>query len=540
MNATDLQVGLDPTAFTQITGAQLAQLVNSATTNDDRGMVLVTTDGGDGSPNVPNASATGNENWQRYLWIRISATFVTVYVWNPAAGTNATYLNWVTITSASYAPNSIPGYALITGSVPASALGPIPYSQLTGTPAYAALNIALTALLSDGILTSQLFSASTFVWGDLQGSGSSPGTPVIKAGAVTAAKIGTQSVAGNATLLAGNIIDRSIKGIQLSSANPTHGMADSTNSLTNSGVIPQVINSVDLFNNISVPSLSVPAQTYSSNFTTWSAVAAGDVVVVNNAKDGYVTNSRKIITLPEPVPTTDDGKVITVKSDASGDYQLLALSTTGKLLQTQVVRSIVSSFLAGGATTTQIILTAAPAVRISAGAIVNVSTKTGWLLDGTTLGSTKVPLSLQFTPTNTAAFMKITLRLQINNQGNSSVVAALYQMPNANITSIISGVVIYQGTAGSPTDINPMTDATSGACVASRYESASGSSMEHEFSWIIKPTGYTAGTVINIIPAIGTSDASAVGVNSTSTSAATPVFAAGYCAATLEVQEILA
>ncbi len=65
---TDLIVGLDPTGATAITGAQLAQLVNAANPQNDKGLIIVTTDGSPGNPVVPDASTT--TKWQRYLWLR--------------------------------------------------------------------------------------------------------------------------------------------------------------------------------------------------------------------------------------------------------------------------------------------------------------------------------------------------------------------------------------------------------------------------------------------------------------------------------------
>ena len=49
VNANDFIVGLDPTGYTTITGEQLAQLVNSAYPQVDKGMCIVTTDDGSGS-----------------------------------------------------------------------------------------------------------------------------------------------------------------------------------------------------------------------------------------------------------------------------------------------------------------------------------------------------------------------------------------------------------------------------------------------------------------------------------------------------------
>ena len=297
-------VGFDPTALLNITGAQLAQLVNSAAPETDRGFILVSSDSL-GVPNVPNANT--NTAWQRYIWLRLTSTAVIPYVWNPASATDPTLLNWVLMLQSSFAPNTIPGTALITGSVPASAINSLAYSQLTGAP-QAANTGGGNTLTQDGYLTSNLFSNSSFVFGCLQGSGTTPGTtpgtPVLAAGAVTSASIPKQAITGNATTNTGQIVDYSIYSAQLAS----DGGTVTTNPYTAS------LGAVDPQCNITVPNksiLGIPSSTNYSLATSGNAVAPGDILAVNcnsaglvGSTVGYVPVRRAILTLAEPTQQT--------------------------------------------------------------------------------------------------------------------------------------------------------------------------------------------------------------------------------------------
>jgi hypothetical protein len=302
----DLQAPFDPTGYGAITGAQLLQLITGAYTGPDTGFIIVTQDAGSpAAPTVPDAIT--DTKWQKYIWLRQSANYVTAYIWNPGGANSATFQNWVTISQASIGAGSILGYMIASNTIPSTAIISITGAQITGsTPAVwlASLNTYLTALATDGLLTSSLFSNASFVWGDLQGSGSSPGAPVIKSLAISQAKLALQSVAGGETLATGQIIDRSITPTQLRSANPAAGLTDLN--AGNSGVAAQTKNGVDPFNTISVPALSAVGfrLTTAQVIADTTAVAAGDVLAVNTGKTGFLTNRRAILTLAEPTSQT--------------------------------------------------------------------------------------------------------------------------------------------------------------------------------------------------------------------------------------------
>jgi len=164
----DLIVGLDPTGYLEITGAQLAQLVNSATPQSDRGLCLLTADVGV-NPTVPDAATI--TKWKRYLWIRQAATSIGVYAWNENGGSDATYLKWQAVNVVGIGPGTIVNSMIADNTIQDVKIVSLDYSKITGAP---------TGLPPSGTAS-----------GDLTGTYPSPS---IVAGAVTAAKLATDSV----------------------------------------------------------------------------------------------------------------------------------------------------------------------------------------------------------------------------------------------------------------------------------------------------------------------------------------------------------
>ena len=167
MNTNDLALGFDPTNQSAITGAQLAQLVTSATPSSDRGMCLFTSDIS-GVPVIPDASTT--TEWQRFIWIRYSSTTLTItgYIWNPGA----TYILNYNDTSTSPAT---PGYVnthwtpLAVTSIPAGSITGSQIASSTIEPS----NIDLAALLvALGLTPSSYLSTSSVpnTTGNISGS----------------------------------------------------------------------------------------------------------------------------------------------------------------------------------------------------------------------------------------------------------------------------------------------------------------------------------------------------------------------------------
>ena len=169
VNANDFIVGLDPTGYASITGAQLAQLVNSAYPQVDKGMCIFTTDVGV-NPVVPPADIT--IKWQRYLWIRQSTSSVSTYVWNAGGATDGTYKNWVSISIAGIGAGSIVNSMIQDNTIQDSKIANVSYSKVTGVPS--------------------AISASTAATGDLLGS--TFGNPIIANYAVTTGKIALNSI----------------------------------------------------------------------------------------------------------------------------------------------------------------------------------------------------------------------------------------------------------------------------------------------------------------------------------------------------------
>ena len=169
VNANDLIVGFDPTGAGSITGAQLAQIVNSAYPQADKGMCIVTTDVA-GNPVVPNADAT--VKWQRYLWIRQGATSVSAYVWNTAGADDATYQKWTSINIAGIGAGSIVNGMIADNTISDIKIASLSFSKLTGVPSFLTLSTAAT--------------------GDLNGS--TFGTPTIAPLAITTGKIAANAV----------------------------------------------------------------------------------------------------------------------------------------------------------------------------------------------------------------------------------------------------------------------------------------------------------------------------------------------------------
>lgn len=132
----DIKKGIDPTGYTEITGAQLAQLVDGAVAADDKGIMITTVDVG-GNPTVPDARTDSNTTatkWQRYFWRRVGATQVSVYVWNPNGATDATLLNWQSLVTASIGAGSIVNSMIADNTIQSVKIVSLDYSKLTGAP----------------------------------------------------------------------------------------------------------------------------------------------------------------------------------------------------------------------------------------------------------------------------------------------------------------------------------------------------------------------------------------------------------------------
>lgn len=158
---SDLALGLDPTGFTSIDGAELAELITTAVANTDRGMVINTTDNVDGSPNVP--TPVGDLlKLQRYIWVRQSAASVSVYVWNVNGGNTIVggynILQWTSIITAAIGVGTIQTSNIALGAITdALVASGISASKLTGA---LPVGVAATTLNNNAVTTASITDAN--------------------------------------------------------------------------------------------------------------------------------------------------------------------------------------------------------------------------------------------------------------------------------------------------------------------------------------------------------------------------------------------
>lgn len=128
----DFSAPFDPTGSTVISAAALKQLIDGAVAfATDKGIIVTTPDVA-GVPDVPNANTT--TKWKMFLWRRVGATSITIYTWNDAAASDATYLKWQSITLASIPDGAVTNGKIAPGAVSDDKISGVAWSKVTGAP----------------------------------------------------------------------------------------------------------------------------------------------------------------------------------------------------------------------------------------------------------------------------------------------------------------------------------------------------------------------------------------------------------------------
>jgi hypothetical protein len=127
----DVLTPFDPTGYLSISGAQLEQFGSGIIPYTDKGLVVVSSDIA-GIPQVPNANTT--TKWQNYIWIRQSATSVSIYAWAVGGASDATFLQWVSANQAGIGVGSITGTMIASNTITPANISSVNFSQISGVP----------------------------------------------------------------------------------------------------------------------------------------------------------------------------------------------------------------------------------------------------------------------------------------------------------------------------------------------------------------------------------------------------------------------
>ena len=310
MNTNDLIVGFDPTSATSITGAQLAQMVNSATPSSDRGFNLITTDS-NGTPVIPDA--VGTAEFQRYLWIRMSpqSSSFTVYAWNP----NQTYVLAYTPTGGSPTSTNTYWNPISTGAIPAGSIQGYQIASATITKDKI-VNIDQSQV--NGLVGNYLTTGSTPAAGDITVGSSFAGGLVVGANAITSTKLSS-----DATVDA----NRAVGTNHIKNGAVTVGKFDTTGSI-NTHLVNTAANTPAWTPLPSIVQPSTPVVASAANVGkvpqvltgsgtdsgTWQMVAPtslGHILTIAGASSVTAQTGTKNIAITGTAPTTSNVDIVT-------------------------------------------------------------------------------------------------------------------------------------------------------------------------------------------------------------------------------------
>ena len=267
--------------------------------------VINTTDTGAGTPTVPDASVT--TKWQEYIWIRhLEATNTNkakIYVWNPNASSDSTYLKWQEVASAG-AFSDLTGTATIaqlpTGITVSnlSIDGAITNTHLAG----GITNTNLAGSIIHNKITSVNASAVTSV------SGSKIPVNTIPTG-ITNADI--DNILGSASVDWDklNIADADIPGAKIKDS-LVHGQIESVSATTiTTGTLPPARLEYMFERNLPIDTIAtaVPGTAYNlhTKLADASPPAVFEGIIRMQAQAG---SGEVIIALPNPTVTAYNGK----------------------------------------------------------------------------------------------------------------------------------------------------------------------------------------------------------------------------------------
>lgn len=178
---SDLKAPISLTGLPTISGGAIDQAIGALDVQVDKGMSVITRDIA-GVPQVPDAVTT--TKWQRFIWLRITATDILAYLWNPNAASVVTYLQWQSISLSSLPAGYITTAMLSALCVTNEKIGSVDWTKL---PAGGAATGDLTGVYPNPVIAPNAVTTVKI-------TDSAVTTAKINANAVTHAKLGPLAV----------------------------------------------------------------------------------------------------------------------------------------------------------------------------------------------------------------------------------------------------------------------------------------------------------------------------------------------------------